>query len=121
MDSVTPAVFTSPMTRTRDTIRAGGGDTQSIRHLQRKIAEHLAGPDGDDNPPPVPPPQTGDHVGPYVLQAMLGRGSSCYVFRGWDESQRLPVALKIINWENVFDHAAALRQMRVEAVTLSLG
>ncbi len=119
MESVTPAPRTIPTTGTGDTIRAGGEDTQTIGHLQREIAEHLAGPEGDDNPPPVAPPQTGDRVGPYVLQEMLGSGSSCFVFRGWDEENRLPVALKIINWENVFDRAAALRQMRVEAVTLS--
>ena len=119
MESVTPAPRVIPTTGTGDTIRAGGEDTQSIGHLQREIAEHLAGPDGDGNPPPVDPPQIGDRVGPYSLTQLLGSGSSCFVFRGYDEAKRKLVALKIINWENVFDRAAAMRQMRVEAITLS--
>ncbi len=119
MESVTSVPRLIPTTGTGDTIRAGGEDTHSISLLQREIAEHLAGPDGDDNPEPVAPPQTGDRVGPYVLKEQLGSGSSCFVYRGWDESRRRPAALKIINWENVFDRAAAMRQMRVEAVTLS--
>ena len=119
MDSLTPAPLLMPTKGTGDTIRSGGADTQTIGDLQREIAEHLAGPDGDENPPPVDPPQTGDRVGSYVLQEQLGSGSSCFVFRGWDAAKRLPVALKILNWENVFDRAAAMRQMRVEAVTLS--
>ncbi len=119
MESVTPAPLTIPTTGTGETIRAGGGDTKAISHLQRKIAEHLAGPDGDDNPPPAEPPRIGDLLGPYLLTEQLGSGASCFVFRGWDEANRRLVALKILNWANVFDRAAALRQMRVEAVTLS--
>ena len=100
METATPDWRVAPAPSTADTIRAGGEDTKAIGHLQREIAEHLAGPDGDDNPAPVPPPQSGDRVGPFVLQQQLGSGSSCFVFRGYDESRNLPVALKIINWEN---------------------
>ena len=41
------------------------------------------------------------------------------VFRGWDESLSCPVALKILNWANVFDRPAAMKQLRMEAATLS--
>jgi serine/threonine-protein kinase len=65
------------------------------------------------------PPATGDRVGGYVLQDKLGSGVSCHVFRAWDESRHFPVAMKIINWSNVFDREAALKQMRTEAAALA--
>lgn len=64
-------------------------------------------------------PVIGDRVESYVLQDSLGNGVSCFVFRGWDERNKSPVALKIINWENVYDRPAALRQMRTEAAALA--
>ncbi len=73
---------------------------------------------------PVPesqalPPEVGTRIGTYVLQAKLGEGVSCFVFRGWDESLSCPVALKILNWANVYDRPAALRQLRMEAAALA--
>ena len=44
--------------------------------------------------------------------ADFGEGVSCHVFRAWDESKQCPVAMKIVNWGNVYDRAAALKQMR---------
>lgn len=64
-------------------------------------------------------PQQGDRVGSYVLQDMLGSGVSCHVFRAWDEAKSCPVAAKILNWGNVVDHKAALKQMRIEAAALA--
>lgn len=64
-------------------------------------------------------PEVGIQVGTYLLQEKLGEGVSCHVFRGWDESRSCPVALKILNWANVYDRTAALRQLRMEAATLS--
>ena len=73
----------------------------------------------DDDAPAMTTPQLGDRIGPYVLQDCLGSGVSCFVFRGWDEQSDCPVAVKIINWGNVFDRAAAMKQMRVEAAALA--
>jgi serine/threonine protein kinase len=64
-------------------------------------------------------PQTGDRLGTYVLQDKLGSGVSCHVFRAWDEAKACPVAMKIINWANVIDREAALKQMRTEAAALA--
>jgi serine/threonine-protein kinase len=74
-------------------------------------------------PPPVdttcPPPEPGTRFGTYVLQRKLGEGVSCFVFRGRDEALGTPVALKVLNWANVYDRAAALKQLRTEAAALS--
>lgn len=67
----------------------------------------------------VPAPAPGDRIGPYVLQKSLGRGVSCHVFRAWDGAMEVPVAVKIVNWANVHDRDAALKQMRTEAAALS--
>lgn len=101
-----------------DTIRAAADDTKSYGHVRRMVAEAEAGPDGDQIPT-GPPPETGNRVDRYVLREKLGAGVSCFVFRGWDEGSDAPVALKIINWANVFDRAAAMRQMRTEAAALA--
>src|SRR5262245_7560311 len=67
----------------------------------------------------TPPPEVGTSVGTFVLQAKLGEGVSCHVFRGWDESRSCPVALKILNWANVYDRSAAMKQLRMEAMALA--
>ena len=72
-----------------------------------------------ENVPDYPNPEIGDRVDAYLLQSKLGQGASCFVFRGWDERHKSPVALKIVNWDNVQDRAAAMRQMRVEAASLA--
>jgi serine/threonine-protein kinase len=97
----------------------GADDTQSIGHLQRAIAQHIS--HGDEEPaiPTGPPPEVGDRVDHYLLQKNLGSGVSCVVFRGLDLRTDKSVALKIINWANVFDRTAAMRQMRNEASTLA--
>ncbi len=64
-------------------------------------------------------PAPGDRIGPYVLQKPLGRGVSCFVYRAWDGAKGVPVALKVVNWANVRDRDAALKQMRTEAAALS--
>jgi len=97
----------------------GNDDTQSISHLQRAIAEHLANGDEEPQIPTGPPPELGDRVDHFLLQQRIGSGVSCFVFRGLDEKNWNPVALKIINWANVFDRTAAMRQMRNEASILA--
>jgi serine/threonine-protein kinase len=67
----------------------------------------------------APPPEVGTVVGTFVLQEKLGEGVSCHVFRGWDQSRSSPVALKILNWANVYDRTAAMKQLRMEAMALS--
>ncbi|HEX4613431.1 MAG TPA: serine/threonine-protein kinase, partial [Urbifossiella sp.] len=94
------------------TVSARSGDTRALAYLQRDI------PPEPTDPNPLPP-QSGDVVGPFVLQDKLGEGVSCHVYRGWDGARSCPVALKILNWANVFDRAAAMRQLRTEALTLS--
>ncbi len=95
------------------TLSSQAGDTaRALAHAHRLTA----------SPPPeshAPPPEVGTRVGTYILQAKLGEGVSCHVFRGWDESLSCPVALKIVNWANVYDRPAAMKQLRMEAATLS--
>lgn len=70
-------------------------------------------------PAPTPPPEVGSHIGPYFLQDKLGEGVSSYVYRGWDETRSCPVAVKVVNWLNVHDRPAAMRQLRTEAAALA--
>jgi len=94
------------------TLSARSSDTQTLSHLQRQLPP-------EPTEPSPPPPEVGTKVGPYHLQEKLGEGVSCHVFRGWDEARSCPVALKILNWANVYDRPAAMRQLRTEAITLS--
>ncbi|MFO0797024.1 MAG: serine/threonine-protein kinase [Gemmataceae bacterium] len=94
------------------TVSARSGDTRALAYLQREVTAEPP----QETPPP---PQTGDTVGTFTLQDKLGEGVSCHVFRGWDAARSAPVALKILNWANVFDRAAAMKQLRTEALTLS--
>jgi serine/threonine-protein kinase len=64
-------------------------------------------------------PEVGDRVETYVLQSRLGAGGSCHVFRARDEVNETRVAIKIVNWANVYDRGAALKQMRTEATALA--
>lgn len=64
-------------------------------------------------------PAPGDRVDRYVLQKSVGRGVSCYVFRAWDTAKEIPVAIKLVNWSNVRDRDAALKQLRTEAAALA--
>jgi len=103
-----------------DTVRAGAGETDSIRNNARSLPTDL-GLDPDSAEIPLNPviPEPGDRIGPYILQEKLGSGVSCFVFRGWDEVNLCPVAIKIVNWANVYDRPAAMRQMRTEAAALA--
>jgi len=103
----------------RETIRAGAEDTQSMTMIRKVIEEHLAGPEGEFLGDPPPMPEVGVTIGNYTLQEMLGSGVSCFVFRAWDNISSRPVALKIVNWVNVFDRVAAMKQMRIEAAALA--
>jgi len=88
------------------------GDTQALIYLQRDAAPAPA-------EAPELTPEPGIHVGTYVVQEKLGEGVSCHVFRGWDQSRSYPVALKILNWANVYDRPAAMKQLRMEAAALA--
>jgi serine/threonine-protein kinase len=105
----TPAVLPADII---GTLSVRDQDTKTLGYLQR------AAPAEPTQETP-PPPRTGDLVGPFVLQDRLGEGVSCHVYRGWDDIRGCPVALKILNWANVYDRAAAMRQLRTEALTLS--
>jgi len=101
-----------------DTMRDGGSPTDAIGNPRRALDSTHDDP--LDTPPPTPiQPQSGDRIGPYLLQEPLGAGVSCFVFRGWDEDHGCPVAVKIVNWGNVYDRAAAMKQMRTEASCLA--
>jgi serine/threonine-protein kinase len=102
-----------------DTIRSSGEDTTSITLIRRAINEHITTQEHDlsDDPPPMP--EVGTSIRQYSLLEKLGEGVSCSVFRAWDTARNVQVALKIVNWSNVFDRAAALKQMRIEAAALS--
>ena len=106
-----------------DTIRdrEKGRGTESFGQPTRRLPEEFDSQANDDNLIPADPvnPEVGDTTGQYVLQERLGAGVSCFVFRGWDEQHGCPVALKIINWANVHDRAAAMKQMRTEAASLA--
>jgi serine/threonine protein kinase len=115
-DTLTPVPDVAPAKG--DTIGAANADTQTIGQMRREIADHQANLD-TEVPTDVPQPQVGDLLGTVRLQEALGSGASCHVFRGWDDAINQPVALKIINWANVFDRSAAMRQMRTEAASLA--
>jgi serine/threonine protein kinase len=101
-----------------ETVFAGPGDTRAIADIYRVPPPDPG--DGTVTPPPAtPPPQAGDRIGPYTLRDLLGVGGSCLVFRGWDELRHRPVAVKVLNWEAVYDRPAALRQLRTEAAALA--
>jgi serine/threonine-protein kinase len=93
------------------TVSAQSGDTRAQSYVLRNAA----------TPADIPalPPDVGTRVSTYVLQAKLGEGVSCHVFRGWDEALSCPVALKILNWANVYDRPAAMKQLRMEAAALA--
>jgi serine/threonine protein kinase len=95
------------------TVSGQSGDTEPVGTSERMI------PDAPDGVPHAAIPELGNRVGNVLLQEKLGQGVSCFVFRGWDEAEQLPVAVKIINWNNVFDKDAALKQMRTEAAALA--
>jgi len=119
IDDLAKAAILPLVPAINETIRSGGEDTKSIALVRRAIEEHLAGPDGEFAGDKLPAPETGDRIGPYLLQDRLGAGVSCFVFRAWDDSHQCPVALKIVNWANVFDRSAAMKQMRNEAAALA--
>src|SRR3954453_2535658 len=87
--------------------QASSGDTHAVPYPQRAAA-------AGDPSHSAPPPEVGTVVGTFVLQDKLGEGVSCHVFRGWDQSRSCPVALKILNWANVYDRTAAMKQLRME-------
>ncbi len=92
---------------------ATSGDTNTLSYPHRHANADTYGSAN------TPPPETGTVVGAFVLKEKLGEGVSCHVFRGWDQSRSRPVALKILNWANVYDRAAAMKQLRMEAAALA--
>jgi serine/threonine-protein kinase len=103
-----PHTDVTPDARTESA--ASAGDTHAHQYQQRPTP-------GDT--PTAPPPEVGTVVGTFVLQEKLGEGVSCHVFRGWDNTCSRPVALKILNWANVYDRTAAMKQLRTEAMALA--
>ena len=93
--------------------------TVSVRATDTQVLGFPRREPPPDDAPAAPLPEVGEHVGPYLIQEKLGEGVSCHVFRGWDDIRSAPVALKIVNWANVYDRAAAMRQLRTEALALS--
>ena len=116
----TPPVLPSVDRNVTDTIRGQNEDTKSIRDIRQALIE--AAGDESETPPPVgtvPQPAVGDLVDDFVLTELLGAGVSCFVFRGVDRAANRQVALTIINWANVYNRTAAMRQMRTEAAALA--
>jgi serine/threonine protein kinase len=107
----TPSEQCTP-NETTATVSTQMGDTNAMAYPRREAAT-----DPIESAPL--PPETGTQVSTYLIQEKLGEGISCHVFRGWDQSRSCPVALKILNWANVYDRAAAMKQLRMEAATLS--
>lgn len=105
--SLTPVLSVEDVKRT-----VSSQDTQAISYVARDTEIIEAAPR-------MVQPAAGDRIGNYVLQDLLGSGVSCHVFRAWDESKSCPVAVKIMNWNNVFDRKAALKQMRTEAAAMA--
>jgi serine/threonine protein kinase len=97
------------------TVSSKVGDTHTLMYQQREAVQD---PPLTPNPPAITP-ESGTQVGTYILQEKLGEGVSCHVFRGWDQSRSFPVALKILNWANVYDRPAAMKQLRMEAAALA--
>ena len=89
------------------------GDTQRLGY--EKCLRAVSAPVDHSHPPPA----SGTRIDSYIVQDRLGEGASCHVFRGWDQSRLETVALKLINWANVHDTAAAIKQLRVEAAALA--
>ena len=107
-----PPNQTAPPAPTTVTEGTATADTQTHPFPQRELPADA----GSQN---APPPEVGTVVGPFVLKEKLGEGVSCHVFRGWDQARSAPVALKILNWANVYDRTAAMKQLRMEAATLA--
>lgn len=106
-----PQPTTDPSDDVRGTASNETTDTASIQHPAARPAPGAPGA--------VQPPAPGDRIHQYRLQDLLGQGVSCFVYRAWDEENRIPVAMKIVNWGNVYDRDAALKQMRAEAAALA--
>ena len=120
MPPITPSFMTPEPTHASDdvtgTVSAQAGDTGSMPFVQRIGASPLVTPTPAGL---VLPPEPGTRVGTYVLQNKLGEGVSCHVFRGREDGLGHSVALKILNWANVYDRPAAMKQLRMEAAALS--
>lgn len=101
------------------TVSAQTEDTTTISHPHRVEEAHDGGSHFSASHKAGLIPAVGDHIDTYVLQDQLGTGVSCFVFRGWDEQKHIPVAIKIVNWANVYDRTAAMKQMRREAAALA--
>ncbi len=101
---------------TTETIRGDNEDVTNMTALRETIDDHIMDTSADNT---TPMPEIGDRVDHFLLQESLGCGSSCFVFRAQDEKTNQQVAVKIVNWANVVDRSAAMRQMRTEAAALS--
>ena len=102
-----------------DTVRAQGGVTAAFSLPHRQLPPEATDPLITTPPPVLMVPEPGDRIGAYVLQKLLGRGVSCDVYLGRDEDHHAPVAVKLVNWANVYDRPAMMRQMRTEAAALA--
>ena len=106
----------SPTENVAETISAASQDTAAMLRLREAIDDFQH----DQEPPPTgPPPAVGNILDRFTLTRSLGTGSSCFVFQGWDQATNESVAVKIVNWANVHDRSAAMRQMRTEAAALA--
>jgi serine/threonine-protein kinase len=94
------------------TVSMQSSDTRVLQMAAREVP-------GAALDPTPPQPEPGMRVGSYMLLDKLGEGVSSHVFRAWDKDHSCPVALKIVNWANVYDRQAAMRQLRTEAASLA--
>ncbi|MCH9680572.1 MAG: serine/threonine protein kinase [Deltaproteobacteria bacterium] len=56
-----------------------------------------AGDSGIHRPAVVALPEIGDHLGPYIVEGMLGAGAMGIVYRAFDPDRREPVAVKLLH------------------------
>jgi serine/threonine protein kinase len=65
------------------------------------------------------PPGVGSILGKYELLGRLGRGSTSIVFEGRHRKLQIPVAVKILHWDELANSPQLLRQLVTEAVLLA--
>jgi eukaryotic-like serine/threonine-protein kinase len=116
--------------------RASDRDRRIVRHLRLVdsiAALHRSIPSTDTEPPAVPgaPAPDGRRWGRLVLLELIGKGTSCDVYRAWDSELHRDVALKLLHHDaagadgdahaRLMDEARRLARLRHEHVVQVYG
>src|SRR5437763_672022 len=92
---------------------------------QEELARARAGggaePVGPVGPPPTMPPKIGDTIGKYKIEAVVGMGACGRVYRGYDDSAKREVAIKVLRDEVITteNRENLLREFMSEASTVA--